>query len=149
MSKVSRIGRFGPAVVLVGVLAAMGCGSSSTDPNLDDDLGFDPQGEGCTVEFWRLEANLQHWSEDYPPDRPGGTYFPGHTYHDVLWLDGDGLNALGRETVASILNAAHPDIDFGLRPSQVIGAFNEAAAEEDYDGLRSLLQAMNHRTCPL
>ena len=141
----------GLTLAIGGLLALGACGSDSpSEPeNEEQEITFTARGEGCTVSFWRAEENLHHWPEARQPGRSAGEFFPGLTHLDVLWLDGDGLNALGRETVASALNADHAGIDFGITSSQVASAFRKAAGAEDYEGLRSILEALNQRACPL
>jgi hypothetical protein len=141
----------GLTLAIGGLLAIGGCSSdSSVEPDITDPgIAFSANGEGCTYTFWRAEENLHHWPESRQPGRSAGEYFPGLTHLDVLWLDGDGLNALGRQTVASALNADHSGIDFGITSSQVASAFRKAAGAGDYEGLKNLLEALNQRACPL
>lgn len=138
-------------LALAGVMALGACSSDTpSEPETSEpEITFSASGEGCAYTFWRTEENLQLWPEDRPPGHSAGEYFPELTYLDVLWLDGDGLNALGREAVAGILNAAHPEILYGVTASQVRGAFMEAAASGEYDSLKNVLEALNHRSCPL
>lgn len=136
----------------VGTLLALGaCGSDgpSEPEDTEPEITFSANGEGCPVSFWRLEENLHHWPEARQPTRSGGEHFPGLTHLDILWLEGDGLNALGRQTVASLLNADHPEIDFGITSGQVGSAFRKAASAGEYEGLTNVLEALNERHCPL
>jgi hypothetical protein len=143
-----RVARPALAVALAGIVAVAGCDSGSTDPG-DPEAGFSPRGQGCTVQFWSAEANLELWPEGYPTSRRAGEHFPERTYLDVLRSNGDGLEALGRQAVAGILNAAHPGVEYGMAPEMVVGAFNRAATDGVYDGLRDALETLNHRRCPL
>lgn len=138
-------------LALAGVLALGACSSDSpADPAATDPgITFTASGEGCAVSFWRNEENLEHWPEDRPPGHSAGEYFPGLTYLDVLRLEGEGLNALGREAVAGMVNAAHPGIAYGVTPSQVRGAFMQAAGSGEYESLKNVLEALNRRSCPL
>jgi hypothetical protein len=151
MRSLSSRAPIGLTLAIGGLLALGACGSDGpSEPETEEqEITFTASGEGCTVSFWRAEENLHHWPEDRQPGRSAGEFFPGLTHLDVLWLDGDGLNALGRETVASALNADHPGIDFGITSSQVASAFRKAARAEDYEGLRGILEALNQRACPL
>lgn len=140
-----------PVLALAGGLALGACSSDGpAEPETDDpEITFVASGEGCAFTFWRAEENLVLWPEGRPPEHSAGDYFPEMTYLDVLWLEGGGLNALGREAVAGILNAAHPDVQYGVTASQVRGAFMQAAASGEYESLRNVLEALNRRSCPL
>jgi hypothetical protein len=140
----------GLTLALGSLMAIAACSDSPAEPEVDPpDIQFSASGEGCTVAFWRAEENLHHWPEARQPSRSGGDFFPGLTHIDILWLDGDGLNALGRQTVASLLSADHAGIDFGITSAQVGSAFRKAAGAGEYEGLRNLLEALNQRDCPI
>jgi hypothetical protein len=138
-------------LALAGVMVLGACSSDTpAEPEITEpEITFSASGEGCAFEFWRTEENLQLWPEGRPPTHSAGEYFPELTYLDVLWLDGGGLNALGREAVAGILNAAHPEVEYGVTASQVRGAFMQAAASGEYESLKNVLEALNRRNCPL
>jgi hypothetical protein len=137
-------------LALAGVMVLGGCSDSPAEPEVTEpEITFSASGEGCAFTFWRAEENLPLWPEDRPTTHSAGDYFPGLTYLDVLWLDGEGLNALGREAVAGILNAAHPEIEYGVTASEVRGAFVQAAEAGEYTSLKNLLEALNRRSCPL
>jgi hypothetical protein len=70
------------------------------------------------------------------------------TLLQVLGQGGGGLNALGRHTVAALLDAAS-GIDYGLTPAQVIQMFNDAYPGGDYEALKDEFAARNERGCPL
>lgn len=132
--------------------------------------------EGCCPGFWRYRPSA--WPAPY---RTGWWFsevfadaFPGKTLHQVLRRRGGGLNGLGRHTVAALLNAASPQIDFPLTPTEVIELFNDAVAtnsnsgsnddddDDDDDGwqsggldytaiaeLKSFFEGLNASSCPL
>jgi hypothetical protein len=73
--------------------------------------------------------------------------FPGMTLLQVLELGGGGLNALGRHTVAALLNAAA-----GIGPlstADVISAFNSVFPGGDYETLKNFFEGLNEAGCPL
>jgi hypothetical protein len=74
--------------------------------------------------------------------------FPGLTLLDVLKQGGGGLQALGRHTVAALLNASS-GINFGLTTTQVIDAFNAVFPGGAYETQKNAFAALNERTCPL
>ena len=76
---------------------------------------------------------------------------PRHPADPVPGYSGDGLNALGRHTVAALLNAASSGVDYGQTPADVIGSFNAVypATKGDYNALKNDLEYDNERGCPL
>jgi hypothetical protein len=75
--------------------------------------------------------------------------FPGMTLVQVLDLGGGGLNALGRHTVAALLNAASGDVDYDLTALQVINAFNAVYPGGDYESLKNRFDLLNNQGCPI
>ena len=73
--------------------------------------------------------------------------FPGMTLLDVLRQGGGGIKALGRHTVAALLNGASEDVDYGMTDDHVIAAFNDAFASGDFGPLHSELEDRNERGC--
>jgi hypothetical protein len=111
-------------------------------------------GEGCTPGFWKQEHHFSRWPEPYTPSTPLG-YFssPGETSPltmlEALELGGGGLNALWRHTVAALLNAGHPSIDFPYETGQILEMLLGALGSGDYEGLKDLFAAANEGACPL
>jgi hypothetical protein len=123
-----------------------------------------PAGEGCTPGYWK--NHLDAWA-------PSG-YSPNQALSTVLSPGGLGtlssktlLQALGfgggstltakkqillRAAVASLLNAAHPDVDFGQTAAEVIAAVNAALASNNATTILALatkLDRANNAGCPL
>jgi hypothetical protein len=71
------------------------------------------------------------------------------TLLQVLEQGGGGLNALGRHTVAALLNAASGGVDYALTPAEVISAFNAVFPGGDYEALKNLFATQNEFGCPL
>jgi hypothetical protein len=109
-------------------------------------------GEGCTPGFWKQWHHFGSW-EGYHPLQKFSTVFedafPGKTLLQVLAQGGGGLNALGRHTVAALLNAANDDVSFGLTVQQVIDAFNAEFPGGDYEALKDAFADLNEQGCPL
>jgi hypothetical protein len=111
--------------------------------------------EGCTPGYWRQEQHFDSWPAPYTP----GTLFsdvfedafPGLTLLDVVDLGGGGLNALGRHTVAALLNGASPDVNYPFTDAEVIDLFNDVfpGSDEDYEALKDIFEAANEAGCPL
>jgi hypothetical protein len=73
------------------------------------------------------------------------------TLLQVLGNGGGGLNALGRHTVATLLNSASSGVSFELSPAEVISAFNAAypGSKSQYETLKNRFAGLNERFCPL
>ncbi|MDH3224417.1 MAG: hypothetical protein OEO23_11935, partial [Gemmatimonadota bacterium] len=66
-------------------------------------------GEGCTPGYWKQPHHFDSWTGYDPEDLFSSAFedaFPGMTLLEVLKQGGGGLKALGRHTVAALLNAA-------------------------------------------
>ena len=110
-------------------------------------------GQGCSPGYWK---NHSAWPAPYTQSTPFGSVFanafPGKTLQQVLSQGGGGLNALGRQTVSALLNAASPGVSFELTTAQVISKFNAAYASGVYEPTKNEFEALtdvNGRICPL
>jgi hypothetical protein len=112
-------------------------------------------GFGCTPGYWKQEHHFADWTSPYAPDDQFSAYFedafPGLTLVEVLDGNGGGLIALGRHTVAALLNAASPEVSYDLTPQEVIDAFNDVypGSKDDYESLKNHLEGFNEQGCPL
>lgn len=106
---------------------------------------------GCTPGFWKQSQHFQYWTAPYTPSTLFGSVFanafPGKTLLQIAGQGGGGLNALGRHTVAALLNAASGEVDYGMTPADVIAAFNAAHASGDYEGQKNIFEGLNERGC--
>ena len=143
------------------------CGDGNLDPGEQCDDGnnvsgdgcsatceTEKGGEGCTPGYWKQPHHFDSWS-DYSPD---GLFsdvfedaFSGYTLLEVLKQGGGGLDALGRHTVAALLNAASGDVDYGQSPAGVIDGFNAVfpGSRGDYNSLKYDFESANESGCPL
>jgi hypothetical protein len=71
------------------------------------------------------------------------------TLLQVLGQGGGGLKALGRHTVAALLNAASSGVNYNLSVSDVIDAFNAVHPDGDYEGQKDIFARFNEQGCPL
>lgn len=112
-------------------------------------------GEGCTPGYWKQSQHWDSWMAPYTPSTPFADVFdnafPGMTLEAVLSQGGGGLNALGRHTVAALLNAASPGVSYNYTVSDVINSFNNVypGTKSDYTALKDQFAAANNQTCPL
>jgi hypothetical protein len=109
--------------------------------------------QGCTPGYWKQQHHFDSWTPPYDPTDQFSSFFenafPGMTLDDVLGQGGGGLNALGRQTVAALLNAASPGVNYPYTPEQVINMFNSVFPGGDYDRLKNSFEQANERSCPL
>jgi len=133
---------------------ADGCTSCFTiecdKPTATKDAGLcekkgDDGGEGCTPGFWR--NHLTHWdATPYSPDQLVNDVFGCDLVPDGVTM-GEAIDApqtygvLAFHAIAALLNASHPDVDFGLDVDEV----KELACDGDKDTLAE----ENEEGCPL
>ncbi|HEX9727253.1 MAG TPA: hypothetical protein VGA37_01960 [Gemmatimonadales bacterium] len=108
--------------------------------------------EGCTPGYWKQPQHFDSWTAPYTPGMLFSDVFDdafsGKTLLDVLRQGGGGLNALGRHTVAALLNAAS-GVNSGFTVGDVINAFNAVYPGSDYEGQKNIFEASNEAGCPL
>ena len=108
--------------------------------------------DGCTPGYWKQAQHFDSW-EGYSPDQQFSSVFenafPGMTLDEVLGQGGGGLNALGRHTVAALLNGASSDVAFYWDDAEVIAAFNSVFPGGNYNGLKNMFEEQNELGCPL
>jgi hypothetical protein len=77
--------------------------------------------------------------------------FPGQTLLEVMKNGGGKLYALGRHTVAALLNADSTEVNYGHTPASIIDSFNALypGTKDDYESLKGDFEDGNQRDCPL
>jgi len=111
-------------------------------------------GEGCTPGYWKQEHHFASW-EGYDPMTPFVDVFedafPGMTLLEVLKQGGGGLHALGRHTVAALLNASSPNTNYDLSTDDIISTFNNVfpGSKGDYNRQKDIFEDFNEQGCPL
>lgn len=110
-------------------------------------------GEGCTPGYWKQTHHFGNWSAPYTPTTLFADVFddafPGKTLLDVLGEGGGGLKALGRHTVAALLNSASGGVAYNVTTGNVISSFNAAFASGEYEAQKNLFEGFNEQGCPL
>jgi cysteine-rich repeat protein len=112
-------------------------------------------GQGCTPGYWKQTQHYDSWTAPYTPTTLFSDVFenafPGQTLVGVMQNGGGGLDALGRHTVAALLNAASSGVSYGMTPSDVINAFNSVfpGSKDDYTFLKDDFANANESGCPL
>ncbi len=130
--------------------------AQTTVTDTDDAAACQPPagGEGCTPGYWKQEHHFDSWV-GYSPNQLFSSVFedafPGMTLLDVLWQGGGGLKALGRHTVAALLNASSGGVDYEFTTAEVIQAFNNTypAVGAGYEIQKNIFAQENERGCPL
>jgi hypothetical protein len=112
-----------------------------------------PGAEGCTPGFWKNRAET--FPAPYSQSTTLGSVFLGLpaeyaslTFDEALDLGGGGLEALLRQAVAALLNAASADVDYPLSTAEVIALTNAAIASGDYETTKDLFDLYNNLTAP-
>jgi cysteine-rich repeat protein len=144
------------------------CGDGNLDPGEQCDDGNNENGdgcsalcekevdggEGCTPGYWKQGHHFEAWNM-YSPDMLFSDVFedafPGLTLLDVLQQGGGKLYALGRHTVAALLNAASTGVNYGHTPASIVDRFNAVypGSKDDYEALKAEMEYDNERVCPL
>lgn len=135
-------------------------GQSEVDRTVDFGFCAPPAGgEGCTPGYWKQPQHFFAWPAPYDPSAPDATLFsdvfddafPGMTLLDVLKQGGGQIKALGRHTVAALLNSAQDGVNYDLTPADVISMFNNVfpGSNRDYQTLKNIFESFNEQNCPL
>jgi hypothetical protein len=81
------------------------------------------------------------------PDGPRANCNAGAPFGN---LGGDPISEnLGFHAVAALLNAAHPNINYGYTPLEVINLFQNSVLDGQAAALKDSLDMLNNRGCPL
>ncbi|HXG75706.1 MAG TPA: hypothetical protein VNJ53_03970 [Gaiellaceae bacterium] len=135
------------------VLAACGFLIAASLAGVGFATGTTVGGEGCTPGYWKQTQHFDSWTSPYTPstqfDDVFDDAFGEMTLLEVLQQGGGGLNALGRHTVAALLNAASGGVDYSFTTTQVINMFNAVYPGGDYEDLKDTFEAENESGCPL
>jgi hypothetical protein len=108
-------------------------------------------GEGCTPGYWRQPHHFAQWVGYAPGDSYAavfGVARSGSLLQNVT-ARGGGVNALARHSVAALLNAASPDVDYDLTVAEVIAAVQGAFATGNFEAVKDRLEGFNEQGCPL
>jgi len=123
--------------------------------------------QGCSLGFWKQEQHFDFWEGAAPTElfstyfgssieirlknKDGGGTTVDPTLLQALRAPGGGINALARQAVAALLNAASPDVYYPIELGMVISLVNGVLAdptEENIEGLKSVFELANEMACP-
>lgn len=113
-----------------------------------------PVEDGCTPGYWKQEQHFDSWPtglapEDLFVDVFGIDAFPDMTLLDVLEQGGGGLIALGRHSVAGLLNSLSDGVAYPYTDSYVLDGFEHAWDIGVYSKVKNRLANANEIGCPL
>lgn len=106
--------------------------------------------EGCTPGYWKNQTEC--WPAGINPGDSYNTTFgcnifnPDITLLQALKQGGGGFKALGRHSVAALLNALHPDVDYPATPADIKTAVCLVVNPE---GLKDILAELNEAGCSI
>lgn len=110
--------------------------------------------QGCSAQFWC--RNLLNWiptgylpTENFDKVFGRNAFIPDLSLIQVLGLGGGGVVPLARQSVAALLNAAHPGIQYPLTEAQVISMFQDAFDSGVFEPTALELEELNNLGCPL
>jgi hypothetical protein len=124
-----------------------------------------PACAGCTPGYWRQPQHLDSWlATGFRPSDAFNTVFgvtayvrPDSTPYTLLEVlqelqgNGDPISInLGFHAVAALLNAAHPGVNYGYEPGDIITLFiNNIGTPGLAAKLKNSFVMLNQRGCPL
>lgn len=107
---------------------------------------------GCSASYWKQKTGSwtgyqtgQKFNQVFGVSLVGSSV----TLLDALKPGGDARDALAREAVAALLNAANPRVSYGPSPEQVVKIVQAAVRYKKYDLATYILKKFNDRNCPL
>lgn len=159
--RVTIIGRNGaPSSTTVGTTNAFSITGADNDIGiLLEFYNSQPEtggGEGCTPGYWKQPQHFDSWV-GYTQNQLFSSVFedafPGMTLLQVLSSGGNTAGeALGRHTVAALLNAAAGSgVSYDLTTAQVIAGFNAAwpGDKNTLNAQKAIFAGFNELGCPL
>jgi len=131
-------------------------------PNEKDDVDFygfvilvvglvEGGDEGCSQGYWKNHRNSWGLTIYETTDRYKAVFgVPSYnqTLLGALERGGGGAYALGRQAVAALLNATHPDVDYYYTEAEVIDLVQDAYATGNFERAKNLLEE-HISPCPL
>ena len=117
-----------------------------------------PGGQGCTPGYWKQEQHFDSWVGYSPTDSFNavfgltGPFADSLTLLDALNQGGGGIYALGRHSVAALLDSANGGVAYGMSTADVIAKTKAAYESGDPTQIsltKNLFAALNQRDCPL
>jgi len=113
-----------------------------------------PDFEGCSPGFWKQPKRFDEWPGVFSPDDLVAGVFGSNAPEDLTLLEalqqgGGGVNALLRQAVAALLNAAHEDVEYSFSLAEVVEMVMDALDGGDVEATKNALEAANELGCEL
>ena len=114
-----------------------------------------PDFEGCSPGFWKQPHHFENWPGGFSTDDLVSSVFgsgapPDLTLLEALEQGGGGVNALLRQAVAALLNAAHAEVNYPITLVDVISLTQAALLPGgDVQGTKDTFKAANELGCGL
>ena len=106
---------------------------------------------GCTPGYWKQPQHFDSWVS-YTPDQSFEEVFGDDSFDtllDALKAGGGGIKALGRHTVAALLNSASQDVDYPFSQQEIIDHYNDAINDDNFEDVKNMFEFQNEQECPL
>jgi hypothetical protein len=113
--------------------------------------------KGCTPGYWKQSQHFDSWFVYAQTDRYN-TVFGVNAFSSTFTLlqalaqGGGGIKALGRHSVAALLNAVSPNVDYPITSAQVISLVQAAVASGNanlIEATKNTLEKYNELGCPI
>ena len=159
-NRFSRLGLLPIVLLLALCLTGVGYGMWSDEVYIEGTITTGTWFDGCSHGYWKNWENHEDaWkvtgfntTADFDSTFGCNAFACDMTLLQALWLGEGELNALAREAVAALLNAAHPGVDYPLTPGEVIQKVQQAIVAEVYESTKNELEEYNAYAisgCPL
>jgi hypothetical protein len=128
--------------------------------------------QGCSPGFWKHDKHFDSWPAPYTPEMLFSDVFGvviqvkfkekgvkgkppllnNPTLLQALRAKGGKVNALARQAVAALLNAASPDVNYPIELGMVFMMVNDALSDttgESIEAVKNIFETNNELVCPL
>jgi hypothetical protein len=117
-------------------------------------------GLGCTADFWQLEQSFESWPTSISLDENFENIFQitisdidgwsgsNPTLLEVLSYSGTGINDLGANAAAALLNAETLGNSFAYTSEEVILMTQQAIDDGQYEAVKVMFATANETGCP-
>ena len=156
-NRFSRLGVLPIVLLLALCVTGIGYGAWTDTVYIEQTVTTATWFEGCSHGYWKThgdawEVTGYNTTADFDSAFGCNAFDCDITLMQALWLEGGELDALAREAVAALLNAAHPGVDYPLTPGEVIQKVQQAIVAEVYESTKNELEEYNAYAisgCPL
>jgi len=107
--------------------------------------------EGCTPGYWKQSQHFDSWVGYSTSDQYNVVFGVDYakTLLQALKTGGGAEKALGRHSVAALLNASNPNVNYAYSTWQVIAMVQGAYVNGNYEYVKNQFAYQNELGCPL